>query len=195
MWVHDGLGGTSLLLLLPFDWSSVPVSSCFQAVEDQCIYFNSIENLKERPTHLLVFMQHVILQFDPAPLVRTPTVPRSVFMKECVFKVGHGDSLILILVTNAKCSSWKFKGLHQYQVQYQEHEELEERDCGSEEEHRSRREIGPNRLLWVTGIWIRTQMHINRNNSWKINFHPPWKRLKLRQLKVEQVDDITLCCE
>ncbi|XP_078789715.1 rho guanine nucleotide exchange factor 1 isoform X7 [Oryzias latipes] len=37
--------------------------------EDQCKHFNSIELLKERPTHLLVFMQHVILQFDPAPLL------------------------------------------------------------------------------------------------------------------------------
>ncbi|XP_047454448.1 rho guanine nucleotide exchange factor 1b isoform X2 [Mugil cephalus] len=38
-------------------------------VEDQCAHFNNIEVLKERPTHLLVFMQHVILQFDPAPLL------------------------------------------------------------------------------------------------------------------------------
>ncbi|KAG7216922.1 hypothetical protein INR49_001576 [Caranx melampygus] len=38
-------------------------------VEDQCAYFNNIELLKERPTHLLVFMQHVFLQFDPAPML------------------------------------------------------------------------------------------------------------------------------
>ncbi|XP_029958191.1 rho guanine nucleotide exchange factor 1 isoform X2 [Salarias fasciatus] len=37
--------------------------------DDQCTHFNSIEQLKDRPTHLLVFMQHVILQFDPAPLL------------------------------------------------------------------------------------------------------------------------------
>ncbi|XP_008288285.1 rho guanine nucleotide exchange factor 1 isoform X4 [Stegastes partitus] len=39
------------------------------ATDDQCTHFNNIEVLKERPTHLLVFMQHVILQFDPAPLL------------------------------------------------------------------------------------------------------------------------------
>ncbi|XP_041843084.1 rho guanine nucleotide exchange factor 1b isoform X2 [Melanotaenia boesemani] len=38
-------------------------------VDDQCTHFTSIEHLKDRPTHLLVFMQHVILQFDPAPLL------------------------------------------------------------------------------------------------------------------------------
>uniref|UniRef100_A0A673CST5 DH domain-containing protein n=1 Tax=Sphaeramia orbicularis TaxID=375764 RepID=A0A673CST5_9TELE len=37
--------------------------------EDQCTCFSSIEVLKERPAHLLVFIQHVILQFDPAPLL------------------------------------------------------------------------------------------------------------------------------
>nr|XP_020506038.1 rho guanine nucleotide exchange factor 1 isoform X7 [Labrus bergylta] len=37
--------------------------------DDHCPAFNLIENLKYRPTHLLVFMQHVILQFDPAPLL------------------------------------------------------------------------------------------------------------------------------
>lgn len=47
------------------------VSSLSQVVDDQCTHFNSIDQLKDRPTHLLVFMQHVILQFDPAPLVRT----------------------------------------------------------------------------------------------------------------------------
>ncbi|XP_019751656.1 rho guanine nucleotide exchange factor 1 isoform X3 [Hippocampus comes] len=39
-----------------------------EVVDEQCI-FSSIEMLKERPAHLLVFMQHVILQFDPAPLL------------------------------------------------------------------------------------------------------------------------------
>ncbi|XP_034553074.1 rho guanine nucleotide exchange factor 1b isoform X5 [Notolabrus celidotus] len=37
--------------------------------DDQCTAFNNIESLKDRPTHLLVFLQHVILQFDPAPLL------------------------------------------------------------------------------------------------------------------------------
>ncbi|XP_053736300.1 rho guanine nucleotide exchange factor 1b isoform X4 [Synchiropus splendidus] len=37
--------------------------------EDQCTYFHSIDKLKEHPAHLLVFMQHVILQFDPAALI------------------------------------------------------------------------------------------------------------------------------
>ncbi|XP_037532788.1 rho guanine nucleotide exchange factor 1b [Nematolebias whitei] len=40
-----------------------------QGTESQFPYFNSIEQLKTHPTHLLVFMQHVILQFDPAPLL------------------------------------------------------------------------------------------------------------------------------
>ncbi|XP_078108623.1 rho guanine nucleotide exchange factor 1 isoform X4 [Sander vitreus] len=38
-------------------------------MDDQCVHFKNIDVLKERPTHLLVFMQHVILQFDPAPLL------------------------------------------------------------------------------------------------------------------------------
>ncbi|KAJ8273471.1 hypothetical protein GJAV_G00101970 [Gymnothorax javanicus] len=38
-------------------------------VDDQCSHFNSIELLKDRPTHLLVFLQHVLLQFDTAPLL------------------------------------------------------------------------------------------------------------------------------
>ncbi|XP_071764155.1 rho guanine nucleotide exchange factor 1 isoform X6 [Centroberyx gerrardi] len=38
-------------------------------VDDQCTHFNSIEQVKGRPTHLLVFLQHVILQFDCAPLL------------------------------------------------------------------------------------------------------------------------------
>ncbi|XP_028325742.1 rho guanine nucleotide exchange factor 1 isoform X3 [Gouania willdenowi] len=39
------------------------------ATEDACSTFNNIEQLKERPAHLLVFIQHVILQFDPSPLL------------------------------------------------------------------------------------------------------------------------------
>ncbi|KAJ8335027.1 hypothetical protein SKAU_G00406660 [Synaphobranchus kaupii] len=38
-------------------------------VDDQCSHFNSIDLLKDRPTHLLVFLQHVMLQFDTAPLM------------------------------------------------------------------------------------------------------------------------------
>ncbi|XP_030639281.1 rho guanine nucleotide exchange factor 1 [Chanos chanos] len=38
-------------------------------VDDRCIHFTSIELLKTRPTHLLVFIQHVILQFDCAPVL------------------------------------------------------------------------------------------------------------------------------
>uniref|UniRef100_A0A8B9J7F7 Rho guanine nucleotide exchange factor (GEF) 1b n=1 Tax=Astyanax mexicanus TaxID=7994 RepID=A0A8B9J7F7_ASTMX len=52
----------SLILLL----SSFAV---FQTVDDQCSHFNSIELLKSRPTHLLVFLHHVILQFDCAPVL------------------------------------------------------------------------------------------------------------------------------
>ncbi|XP_072250000.1 rho guanine nucleotide exchange factor 1 isoform X2 [Leuresthes tenuis] len=40
-----------------------------EVVDDQSPYFSSIEQLKDHPTHLLVFVQHVILQFDPAPLL------------------------------------------------------------------------------------------------------------------------------
>ncbi|XP_073703893.1 rho guanine nucleotide exchange factor 1 [Garra rufa] len=38
-------------------------------VDDQCSHFNSIELLKSRPTHLLVFIHHVMLQFDTAPVL------------------------------------------------------------------------------------------------------------------------------
>ncbi|XP_055083529.1 rho guanine nucleotide exchange factor 1b isoform X2 [Periophthalmus magnuspinnatus] len=37
--------------------------------DDQCKYFSSIDQLKDHPAHLLAFIQHVILQFDPAPLL------------------------------------------------------------------------------------------------------------------------------
>ncbi|XP_031582016.1 rho guanine nucleotide exchange factor 1b isoform X4 [Oreochromis aureus] len=40
-----------------------------ELVEDHSNTFDNIEQLKNRPTHLLVFLQHVILQFDPAPLL------------------------------------------------------------------------------------------------------------------------------
>ncbi|XP_058602332.1 rho guanine nucleotide exchange factor 1b isoform X3 [Onychostoma macrolepis] len=38
-------------------------------VDDQCSHFNSIDLLKSRPTHLLVFVHHVMLQFDTAPVL------------------------------------------------------------------------------------------------------------------------------
>ncbi|XP_059920116.1 rho guanine nucleotide exchange factor 1b isoform X4 [Gadus macrocephalus] len=37
--------------------------------DSQCPHFNCIEQLKGRPTHLLVFLHHVILQFDCAALL------------------------------------------------------------------------------------------------------------------------------
>ncbi|CAL8258612.1 unnamed protein product [Boreogadus saida] len=37
--------------------------------DSQCPHFNCIEKLKGRPTHLLVFLHHVILQFDCAALL------------------------------------------------------------------------------------------------------------------------------
>ncbi|XP_062421358.1 rho guanine nucleotide exchange factor 1b [Pungitius pungitius] len=40
-----------------------------EVTEYQCKHFEDIHLLKTRPTHLLVFIQHVILQFDPAPLL------------------------------------------------------------------------------------------------------------------------------
>ncbi|XP_043116917.1 rho guanine nucleotide exchange factor 1b isoform X3 [Puntigrus tetrazona] len=38
-------------------------------VDDQCSHFNSIDLLKSKPTHLLVFIHHVMLQFDCAPVL------------------------------------------------------------------------------------------------------------------------------
>lgn len=87
MWVHKTVAReynvitTSQLHILfvlicpisPVLWLHSCVLSLSQVVDDHCPHFNSIELLKDRPTHLLVFMQHVILQFDPAPLVRTTT--------------------------------------------------------------------------------------------------------------------------
>ncbi|XP_064425564.1 rho guanine nucleotide exchange factor 1b isoform X2 [Latimeria chalumnae] len=37
------------------------------SVDDQCSHFQSIELVKRKPTHLMVFLHHVILQFEPAP--------------------------------------------------------------------------------------------------------------------------------
>ncbi|XP_048880211.1 rho guanine nucleotide exchange factor 1b isoform X7 [Brienomyrus brachyistius] len=39
------------------------------AVDDHCSHFSSLDLVKTRPTHLLVFLQHVMLQFDCAPLL------------------------------------------------------------------------------------------------------------------------------
>nr|XP_023689040.1 rho guanine nucleotide exchange factor 1 isoform X4 [Paramormyrops kingsleyae] len=39
------------------------------AVDDYCSHFSSLDLVKTRPTHLLVFLQHVMLQFDCAPLL------------------------------------------------------------------------------------------------------------------------------
>ncbi|XP_047216469.1 rho guanine nucleotide exchange factor 1b isoform X2 [Girardinichthys multiradiatus] len=39
------------------------------SADDKCKAFDNIELLKTRPTHLLVFIQHLILQFDPSPLL------------------------------------------------------------------------------------------------------------------------------
>lgn len=52
--------------------SNPPPSLCpSQTVDDHSSHFTSIELVKSRPTHLLVFLQHVILQFDCSSLVRT----------------------------------------------------------------------------------------------------------------------------
>ncbi|XP_051776577.1 rho guanine nucleotide exchange factor 1b isoform X2 [Erpetoichthys calabaricus] len=39
------------------------------SVDDLCSHFQSIDLLKEKPAHLLIFLQHVFLQFDCAPLL------------------------------------------------------------------------------------------------------------------------------
>uniref|UniRef100_A0A8C6TFG1 Rho guanine nucleotide exchange factor (GEF) 1b n=1 Tax=Neogobius melanostomus TaxID=47308 RepID=A0A8C6TFG1_9GOBI len=41
----------------------------FESDLNDCKYFGSIDQLKDHPAHLLTFIQHVILQFDPAPLL------------------------------------------------------------------------------------------------------------------------------
>ncbi|XP_057195407.1 rho guanine nucleotide exchange factor 1b isoform X2 [Triplophysa rosa] len=38
-------------------------------VDDNCSHFTSIDLLKSKPTHLLVFLHHVMLQFDCAPVL------------------------------------------------------------------------------------------------------------------------------
>ncbi|KAM4704550.1 rho guanine nucleotide exchange factor 1 isoform 2-T2 [Rhinophrynus dorsalis] len=38
-------------------------------VDDQSSYFQSIELVKDHPAYIMVFLQHVVLQFDPSPLL------------------------------------------------------------------------------------------------------------------------------
>lgn len=38
--------------------------------EEQNSQFQSLEQVKRRPAHLMAFLQHVALQFEPGPLVR-----------------------------------------------------------------------------------------------------------------------------
>lgn len=57
-------------------------------VDDQCSHFNSIELLKSRPTHLLVFIHHVMLQFDCAPVVRN--------YRMCAILVSRMHALALV---------------------------------------------------------------------------------------------------
>ncbi|KAG8433830.1 hypothetical protein GDO86_012267 [Hymenochirus boettgeri] len=38
-------------------------------VDDQFSYFQSIELVKDHPAYIMVFLQHVVLQFDPSPLL------------------------------------------------------------------------------------------------------------------------------
>ncbi|KAM4651915.1 rho guanine nucleotide exchange factor 1 isoform 3-T3 [Discoglossus pictus] len=40
-----------------------------QNVDDQSSYFQSIELVKDHPAYITVFLQHVVLQFDPSPLL------------------------------------------------------------------------------------------------------------------------------
>lgn len=37
-------------------------------VDDQSSYFQSIELVKEHPAYIMVFLHHVVLQFDPSPV-------------------------------------------------------------------------------------------------------------------------------
>lgn len=41
-----------------------------QNSEDQNSQFQSLEQVKRRPAHLMALLQHVALQFEPGPLVR-----------------------------------------------------------------------------------------------------------------------------
>lgn len=41
-----------------------------QNAEEHNSQFQSLEQVKRRPAHLMAFLQHVALQFEPGPLVR-----------------------------------------------------------------------------------------------------------------------------
>lgn len=41
-----------------------------QNAEEQNSQFQSLEQVKRRPAHLMALLQHVALQFEPGPLVR-----------------------------------------------------------------------------------------------------------------------------
>lgn len=52
---------------------SMALSSLVPALqnsEDQNSQFQSLEQVKRRPAHLMALLQHVALQFEPGPLVR-----------------------------------------------------------------------------------------------------------------------------
>lgn len=49
---------------------NVVPSLSLQNVDDQSSYFQSIELVKEHPAYIMVFLHHVVLQFDPSPVVR-----------------------------------------------------------------------------------------------------------------------------
>lgn len=55
------------LLLLP---TVSPPSLPPQNSEEQNSQFQSLEQVKRRPAHLMALLQHVALQFEPGPLVR-----------------------------------------------------------------------------------------------------------------------------
>lgn len=69
-------------------------------VDDQCSHFNSIELLKSRPTHLLVFIHHVMLQFDCAPVVRNYRMCASLFWSVRM------HALALVQYYEALCGSY-----------------------------------------------------------------------------------------
>lgn len=50
--------------------SSLMSPSQLQNPDAQSGLFQSLEVLKKHPTYLMVFLQHVVLQFDSSPVVR-----------------------------------------------------------------------------------------------------------------------------
>lgn len=61
-----GSGKPKLCLLVALS-ALVPT---LQNSEDQNSQFQSLEQVKRRPAHLMALLQHVALQFEPGPLVR-----------------------------------------------------------------------------------------------------------------------------